>query len=225
MKNLFKNVSVLLMSIITLTGCNGNVVSEVTENENSTPSVSTSTTKKDVLFDEELSGYDVDGGIKFFQEGYSGDRFKIYSDHIKLLRDTSYLQSKPFENNGYQNFDIELNLRATNLDGLDEKFLGEYLEFKVIGIYKESTNNEDEPYLYHEVDSKTFKYDITQEVLDNDYIEGFPKYSSDFSEAPFTCSLAGAQINSIKFLYLNEPYVNKEGVNIDIHNIKVLGEK
>ncbi len=224
----YKMILLVGSSILLLSSCNTNISSTnpIDSSQNSIPSETTSSSSfvdeyTNEILHKELVGYDSDD-FKLYDEGFSGDKFDIQTDSIRLLRDDSFFMTPRFDTDN-KSLKIELVTYLGGLNTMGSEFVGETFSIRIEAL---DTTEEDSTtlHMYDVVDSFRFSHVLTQDDLDNGFIPLFPPYSENFEEDPFVCYLNGNNIDRIAIVYELEPFVNNVGSNLYLHDIRISGK-
>ncbi len=200
---------------------NGSDISSIVSTSDSAASstVSFSAEEKEIIFEKDFSGYEIDS-LPFFNEGYSTVNSKFGDNYLNLIDFDGYIRTCEITDLAG---DIEIRLAShlTNLNNLNETAVGKTFTLSVAAV-----DFDIETFEYQTISEEIFSYTLTEEDIKNQSVPGVPAYSKDFSNGYMSFNLNGDGANRILITMKSKieftANEKKAGVNYSVHSLQIL---
>lgn len=200
---------------------NGSDISSIVSTSDSAASstVSSSAEEKEIIFEKDFSGYEIDS-LPFFNEGYSTVNSKFGDNYLNLIDFDGYIRTCEITDLAG---DIEIRLAShlTNLNNLNETAVGKTFTLSVAAV-----DFDIETFEYQTISEEIFSYTLTEEDIKNQSVPGVPAYSKDFSNGYMSFNLNGDGANRILITMKSKieftANEKKAGVNYSVHSLQIL---
>ncbi len=200
---------------------NGSDISSIVSTSDSaaTSTVSSNAEEKEIIFEKDFSGYEVDS-LPFFSEGYSTVNSKFGDNYLNLIDFDGYIRTCEIADLA-GDIEIRLTSHLTNLNNLNETAVGKTFTLSVAAV-----DFNIETFEYKTISEEIFSYTLTEEDVKNQSVPGVPAYSKDFSNGYMSFNLNGDGANRILITMKSKieftANEKKAGVNYSVHSLQIL---
>lgn len=200
---------------------NGSDISSIVSTSDSaaTSTVSSNAEEKEIIFEKDFSGYEVDS-LPFFNAGYSTVKSKFGENYLNLTDFNGFIRTCEISDLA-GDIEIRLTSHLTNLNNLNETAVGKTFTLSVAAV-----DFNIETFEYKTISEEIFSYTLTEEDIKNQSVPGVPAYSKDFSNGYMRFNLNGDGANRILITMKSKieftANEKKAGVNYSVHSLQIL---